>query len=510
VDIAIMGAGAAGSLLAARLAAAGKSVVVLEAGPPWTLDDLVSSQIWARRIKWGGPAVLRGGSDPVGHNMSAGWGFGGAALHHYASWPRLQPSDFRMASEHGRGLDWPIGYDDLRPHYDRVQDEVGIAGDAAKEVWRPRGAPYPMPPLQAFAQGQILTAGFEKLGLRVGPAPMAVTSTEYKARPACIYDGWCDAGCPIGALANPLVVHQPAARKHGAEFRAFATVTQVLLDKRGRADALAYRDQRGGEHVQPADLVVLAGAAVQNARLLLASDVANRSGLVGGYFTMHSIANAHGLFDEDTECALGLSAGTLTCQDDYPKSRSGPAFGSLTWGIAPAVKPNDLLGIAMTRPELFGEALHVFMRRAATRIGLINGIAESVPIRSNRVELAAERDANGVPLARIVHTHAPESAALWRHANASGSQIIKAAGAIEAWTSPMPAFAHLSGGTIMGKDPQASVTDSYGGAHDVPNLFIAGGGLFPTIGAVSPTFTLLALADRTAAHLLDRWGSLLR
>lgn len=505
-----MGAGAAGSLLAARLAAAGKSVVVLEAGPPWQLGDLVSSQIWSRRIKWGGPAVLRAGSDPVGHNMSAGWGFGGAALHHYAGWPRMQPADFRMASDHGRGLDWPIGYDELRPHYDRVQDEVGIAGDATKEVWRPPGAPYPMPPLQTFAQGRILAAGFQKLGLHVSPAPMAVTSTEYKGRPACVYDGWCDAGCPIGALANPLVVHQPAARKHGAEFRAFATVTRVLLDKRGRADALTYRDQRGNEHVQPADLIMLAGAAVQNARLLLSSGAANRSGLVGAYFTMHSIANVHGLFDQDTECAFGLSAGTLTCQDDYPKARSGPAFGSVTWGIAPAVKPNDLLGIAMTRPELFGDRLHVFMQRAATRLGLINGIVESVPLRSNRVELAAERDPYGVPLARIVHSHAEESAALWRDANASGIEIIKAAGATEAWTSPMPAFAHLSGGTIMGTDPQASVTDSYGRAHDVPNLFIAGAGLFPTIGAVSPTFTLLALADRTAAHLLGSRGSLMR
>jgi choline dehydrogenase-like flavoprotein len=80
-QVAIMGAGAAGTLLAARLAAAGKSVVVLDAGPPWTMADLVSSQIWARRLKWGGAPVMQAeGGDRVGHNMGVGWGFGGSAL----------------------------------------------------------------------------------------------------------------------------------------------------------------------------------------------------------------------------------------------------------------------------------------------------------------------------------------------------------------------------------------------------------------------------------------------
>lgn len=502
-----MGAGAAGSLLAARLAAAGRSVVVLDAGPAWRLTDLRSSQIWARRLKWGGPPVLAAGASPVGHAMATGWGLGGAALHHYAGWPRLQPADFRMRSDHGQGLDWPIGYDDLRPHYDRVQAEVGLSGDAAREVWRPPGDPYPMPPMPHWAQGRLLAAGFEKLGLRVAPAPMAVNSVDHQGRPACLFDGWCDAGCPTGALANPLVVHQPAARRAGAEFRAGAAVTRIEMAG-GRADALRYRDLAGAEHVQPADLVILGGAAVQNARLLLHSGVGNRSGMVGHCFTMHAIANAHGLFAEETECHLGLSAGTLTCQDDYGKARAGPAFGSITWGIAPAVKPNDLLGIATTRPELFGAALHEFMGRATKHLGLINGIVESLPVPENRIELADAKDAHGVPLARIVHSHAPASAALWAHARAAGERIVRAAGADEVWTMPAPAFAHVSGGTIMGDDPEASVTDSYGRSHDVPNLFVAGGGLMPTIGAVSPTFTVLALADRAAGLILDQWGSI--
>jgi choline dehydrogenase-like flavoprotein len=515
-DVVIMGAGAAGALLAARLAMAGKSVVVLEAGPGWTMGDLVSSQIWARRLKWGGAPLVQEGTDRIGHNMAVGWGFGGSALHHYAGWPRLHPEDFRMRSDTGRGLDWPIAYEDLRRWYDKVQEECGIAGDAAAEVWRPPGAPYPMPPHRTFAQGTLLTRGFEKLGMRVSPAPMAITSSWYKGRPPCVYDGWCDAGCPIFSLLNPLVLHMPAAAAAGAELKARSTVTKVETDASGRATGLHYVDDRGRRNSQPASLVILAGAAVQNARLLLASPSAkhpaglgNRTDQVGRYFNMHALSNAHGLFAEETECHLGMTAGMLMSQEGYAKERNGP-FGSYTWGIAPAVKPNDLIGIANTRPDIVGNGLHDFLRRASKHLGTINGIVENLPQAENRIRLASKRDQYGVPLASLVHKVAPESRALWSHVNEEGLRIMRSAGAQESWIVPMPVYSHVSGGTIMGSDPSSSVASAYGQLHDAPNVLVAGGGLFPTIGAVSPTFTLLALAERTAARLLSNWSDFAR
>jgi choline dehydrogenase-like flavoprotein len=503
-DVAIVGAGAAAALLATRFAEAGRSVVMLEAGPGWQLSDLTSSQIWARRLKWGGAPVEQTGPDRVGHNFGTGWGTGGAAIHHYGFWPRLRPADFRLRSETGQGRDWPIDYADLAPHYDRVQAEVGISGDAAAEPGRPPGAPYPMPPLKTFGQAALLQRGFEALGMTVGPAPLAITSTAFGDRPPCQYDGWCDAGCPIRALANPQSTYLPRALAAGAEIRNRAMVIRV--ERGANGPALHYRDAAGEAHVQPARRVILAGAPVQNARLLLASadgGLGNRSGLVGRGFAAHLLANGHALFAEPTECHLGVSAGSAISLDDYGKRRSGGPTGSITWGIAPAMKPNDLLGLANTRADLFGPALHAFLARAARHLGTVNGIIETIPDPANRIELAPARDGNGMPIARIVYRLPDDARRLWALANTRALGILKAAGADEAWTLPTMAHAHLSGGTVMGADPATSVTDDIGQLHDAPEVLVAGAGLFPSIGALSPTFTILALADRAAARLLQ-------
>lgn len=515
-EVVIIGAGAAGMLFAERLARAGKSVMVLEAGPAWTLAHLVSSQLWARRLKWGGAPVLREGTHPFGHGFAVGWGLGGSALHHYAGWPRLHPEDFRLHTLYGRGHDWPFDYDALRPWYDRVQEEMGVSGDARAEVWRPPGAPYPMPPMKAWPHGELIARGFRKLGMRVAPAPVAINSVAYKGRAACIDDGWCDAGCPIGALANPLVVHYPGALGHGARFVTGATAARVTLDGRGRADGIEYFDQRGDRQRIGARVLVLAGGAVQNARLLLQSahprhphGLGNGSGLIGHYFQCHTIATSYGLFDEATEPHMGTPAGSYISQDGYGKVRRDGPFGSYQWGIGQAVKPNDLLGIANTRVDLFGRRLAEFMPRAAHGIAMMSAVCETLPERTNRIELAAERDRFGLPAARVVHSLSAESLALREHADREGLRVMQAAGAREAW-SGIVATTHALGGTIMGKDPAASVTDSFGRLHEVDNVFVAGGGLFPSVGGGSPTFTLYALADRASARLIERWSDYAR
>ena len=515
VDVVIVGGGASGILLAAKLGQAGKKVVILEMGPAIGLDDLVSSMLWSRRLKWGGVPVMSEGKNPIAHNFQSGWGLGGAAMHQFANWPRFHPEDFRVKTQYARGLDWPIGYDELRPYYDRIQKEVGISGDHVAEVWRPAGDPYPMPPMKWFKQAELLAEGFKKAGLRTAPMPVAINSVAYNGRPACIYDGWCEAGCPTGALVNPQVTYLPVAKKAGVEIRADAYVTRVLTNAKGdRATGVEYYDKAKQRQEQHAGVVVLSAFSASNPRILFNSrtdkhpeGLANSSGLVGRNVTAHITFSAFGLFEENTENHMGTSGAFGMSQDGYVKD-SHPGFGSYTWTVGVAMKPNDVLGFANARPQLFGSALHDFMKRASRGLARIGVQAEELPDAENRVVLADRKDEFGFPLARVVHSLDGNSMALFDHIRSEGDRIMKATRAKETWTNPSPGLAHFLGGTIMGKNAKDSVADSYGRTHDVGNLFITGGGLFPTIGGVHPTFTLHALTLRTADYMAKSWGAI--
>src|SRR3984893_12249729 len=120
VDVVIVGAGASGSVFGAVLAQAGKTVVVLEQGPDWQPSDLISSDLWGRRIKPASGPFLLEGKKPFYYVYQAGLGGGGSALHYFAIFPRLLPNDFKIKREHGRALDWPISYSDVAPYYDKV------------------------------------------------------------------------------------------------------------------------------------------------------------------------------------------------------------------------------------------------------------------------------------------------------------------------------------------------------------------------------------------------------
>jgi choline dehydrogenase-like flavoprotein len=430
-------------------------------------------------------------------------------MHHYGVWPRYHPEDMRVQSLYGRGLDWPFEYDRLRPFYDQVQDDVGISGDAEAEIWRPPGAPYPLPPILVNAHGEAFAKGFAAMGLHTSPIPIAVLSRPYKGRPACIWDGWCDAGCPTGALANPLAVYLPRATAAGAIVQSESHVTRVLMDAAGkRAIGVEYADAGGVRHVQHAESVVLAAFTVENPRILLNSapgGLANSSGLVGRYLLSHAAIMVYGMFPQETHSFFGATGGQLFNQDAFDKLSEPGAFGSRQWEIGLATKPNDLLGIAMSRPDLYGAKLHDFMRAGARHLGAMVGVCEDQPNSENRVELSTAKDRFGMPQARTVYQYSEDALKLWAAAGKQGVAITEAAGATQAWHGPLGGQ-HIMGGTIMGTDRTRSVVNEYSQTHDVDNLFIGGGGVFPTSSCVNSTFTLHATSLLSATYLRDNWA----
>lgn len=510
-DVVIVGSGAAGSLLAARLAEARLRVLVLEAGPERRLEDLYSSQLWSRKLKWDGAPVLETGNHPVGHGFNAGYGTGGSALHHYGVWLRLHESDFTIRSDWGASLDWPFSYDELRPHYDRVQGEVGLSGDASADPWRPAGDNYPMPPLPVFSQGARLRDGFDALGLRTAPLPLAVNSVPRDGRPACLYDGWCDAGCPIGALANPLATWLPRARAAGVEIRHEATVLRLLYRPGASAVEGVEYVQGGKRREVRAERVIVAAFTVQSTRLLLnsgprgpASAPGNQGGQLGRYVTSHPGAVLFGMFEDELLPYQGPTGGQLLCQEGYGTHRHDSSrFGAYQWIIATAVKPNDLLGFANSRPDIIGAELEGFLARASVHLGTLTLVCEDESRPDNRVTLDdAATDGFGMPLATVHHDLDSAVIANWEAGVAEGEAILRAAGALEIWNGPRSPM-HIMGGTVMGEDPALSVTDPNGRVHGIDNLYVAGPSLMPTSGAVNPTFTVSALASRLADHLLE-------
>ena len=145
VDLCVVGAGAGGSVLAQRLARKGWKVVIIEAGPFWHPDeDWVSDEAGSHELYWNEKRII-GGTDPIemGKNNS-GRGVGGSMVHYAGYCPRFHPSDLQTMTLDGVGADWPITYEDLRPHYERVEAELPVAG----QNW-PWGYPHTLSALAA-------------------------------------------------------------------------------------------------------------------------------------------------------------------------------------------------------------------------------------------------------------------------------------------------------------------------------------------------------------------------
>ena len=190
----------------------------------------------------------------------------------------------------------------------------------------------------------------------------------------------------------------------------------------------------------------------------------------------------------------------------YPKTSQKDAFGSTFWTAGFALKTTDL---ANSRSDLFGTELDDYMKRAARNLTGIKAFGEELPAMENRVELVSDKDEFGMPLGKLTHTFQDDAVALWNANLEEGLKVAKAAGAKEAWSArgAIPT-SHLLGGTIMGTGASNSVVNSYGQSHEIPNLWIAGPGIFPTEGASNPTYTIFALSQHGAEQMASQWGTL--
>ena len=502
VDAVIIGTGAGGSPLLARLAGAGLRVVALEAGRLWDpAHEFATDERAQEKLFWRDER-LSGGRDPIffGANNS-GVGVGGSTLHWTAFAPRAHPDDLRLRSDFGVGADWPLTYADLAPYYDEVERFLGVSGPSPYP-WDPGRTPYPLAPLPLNAAAQLMRRGCAVLGLRTSPAPNAALSGPYFQpgvgwRRACTNRGFCQAGCSVGAKASMDVTYLPAASQAGAEIRPECFVTHFERDARGRVSHVIYR--RGErEERQACRAVFLCAGAIETPRLLLMNGLANASGQVGKNFMAHTGVQVWGEFEAETRPWKGIPGGLIS-EDTHRPQGADFAGGYLlqSLGIMPVTYATQ---VARGAGE-WGERLQRRMRGYPHAAG-INICGECLPSPQNFLELSEETDARGLPKPRVMFSNHENERRLTAHAETLMRAIWDAAGAQDVWS--FPRNPHTLGTCRMGADPASSVVNSDGRVHEMPNFYLMDGSVFPSSLSVNPALTIMAVSLRTADRFLEK------
>ncbi len=533
VDFLIIGAGAAGGVVAKELSTAGFHVVVLEQGPYLRQNDYTHDEIkytfqpgLTNDPKTQPITYRRNDSEPVKRVKAIEYGrqVGGGSVHFTGNYWRFHESDFKERSLFGtvQGTafdDWPITYADLEPYYTKAEYDLGISGLAGANPFEgPRSKPYPLPPMPVKSSGVLFERATRKLGLHPFPAPVAILSQPYRGRAACANCGFCESfGCEMGAKSSTLVSVIPVAESTGrCEIRPNSYVRRIEVDRQGRVNGAVYFDAKRREVLQRAKAVVLCANGVETPRLLLLSSsarfpqgLANSSGLVGKHLMWDNGAFACGVFDHPLNEYKGIQV-TRLIHDYY---RADPQRGFYGGGGIDArfdFYPAGfaLHGLPQDAPKWGAEykkMLGSYFNRTMSTLSH----STSLPQAANTVTLDdTVKDSWGLPAPRITFNPHPDDLATMKWLLARQLEILETAGARKVWSYPMDQpdlmpSRHLMGTCRMGHDSARSVVNAYSRAHDVPNLFVVDGSNFVTSARQQPTATIQALAYRASEHMIQ-------
>jgi choline dehydrogenase-like flavoprotein len=587
-DVIVIGSGAGGGQTAYTLAMEGVRVLMLEAGRRY--DPATETPMFQTN----GQAPLRGEQTPdkpfgfYDSTVDGGWSvpgepytnasedparqfawwrarmLGGRTNH----WGRISlrdgPYDFKPHQRDGLGFDWPIGYEDVAPYYDKVEMLVGVFGSnegLENTPNSPDGILLPPPPprlgerlIQKHAKGlgipvipihrAVLTrpldsARFPALLHPGNPKAQRILTADMQRRAACFWATSCGRGCSIRANYQSTTVHLPPALDTGnLDILPNAMAREVTLDAGGKADGVAYIDKRTGrEEKVSGRVVVLAAGAMESARLLLNSKsalfpngLANSSGRVGRYIMdtvgarlggqIPSLENlppinedgAGGdhvyapwwLYREQKAGRLGFARGyhiEVSGARGMPGMDAGSSFDYVARGS-------------------YGAQFKADVRRYYGSFVGLTGRGEMIPNENSFCEIdPAAKDQWGIPVLRFHWQWSEHEIRQAAHMVQTFADVIRAMGG-KVRSAPSPdgtkAIAkggyiiHEVGGTMMGADRRTSVTNQWGQTWDVKNLFVADGGPFCSNADKNPTLTIMALAWRAADHLVEemRKGSL--
>ena len=556
-DVIIVGSGAGGGMATHRLANAGLRVALVEAGAYY--DPAAEAQRTQLRWPWESPR--RGASTrrrPFGDYNACigGWELdgepytmkgdtdfmwwrgrmlGGRTNHWGRISLRFGPLDFKRRDSDGLGDNWPIGYEDVKPYYDKVDKLIGVYGSNEGLYNDPDGffLPAPKPRLHEL----YYIDGAAKLGVPVIPARKSIlTKRINQQRGVCFYCGQCSRACGIHAdFSSGTVLIHPALQGGQVDLYTNAMVREVTTGAEGLATGVSYintEDHR--EYELKGRSVVLAASACSSARILLNSrssrhdkGLGNSSDHVGRY--LHDSTGAsraafvpelmnREIYNEDGVGGMHVYSPWWLENENLDFTRGyhleiGGGMGMPGYGFGFAVNQyNQFLG---ERVGGYGNRLRDDIRRFYGSRLSIACRGESIPQFNNRCELDPEVvDQWGIPVLRFDYHWTGHEINQARHMQDTMEALLEASGGIPLGNKPgadedygltKPGeIIHEVGTTRMGDDPATSVTNRFGQLHDAGNVFVADAGTFVSQADKNPTWTILALAWRQSDYIIEQ------
>jgi choline dehydrogenase-like flavoprotein len=473
-DVVVIGSGAGGSTVAAELSEAGFDVIVVEEGSYYgTRDFTADTSAMVRQLYRDGGATMAIGNPPVMYQEGRAVG-GSTVINGGMSWRTPERVIDRWQRS---GLD--ISAKAMEPYFERVERRIHVAGMDEGAIG---------------TDNQLLKKGADAKGWKV------IGNLRNQAH--CVGSNRCAFGCPTGAKQSALVSYVPRALHFGA--RVYADVKVHRITRHGKR-ATGVMGKCGKHNVAVrAKLVVAACGAIHTPALLVRSGFRSPSGQIGHNLSMHPNVKVVAIFDTPVTGWKGAhqafqvrefeEQGLLFAAVNMPPSvlamsfpHRGRALGELMASYDKMVLAGMLCEDTATgrvrtidgRPQAFYQLADADAANLQRGVSLLSELLFAAGAKRillpfhGAPELATADDAR-----RLLDQTIP----------AKGWEVVTV---------------HMMGTARMGADRTAAVTDAFGAVYDADRLIVADASLFPTPIGVNPMETIMALATRAAAHVID-------